>query len=152
MSSTITKTAFFTVQAETVWDFLTKKEKLAMWFHGAEFDLEANQDYALMNKSEDGSKNKIVWGTVQHWEPPHKLVYTFTIAPLNGIMTTVTWILEEAHGGTMLTLTHEGIGALGDDALGLIMALDAGWDEHIGALRKTLKDDSRPVPDCPAED
>ena len=64
------------------------------------------------------------------------LVYSFTIKPLAGAMTKVTWKLEEAHGGTMVTLTHEGIAeAAGAAALGLIMALDAGWDEHLARLR-----------------
>ncbi len=50
-------------------------------------------------------------------------------------MTTVTWLLEEALGGTRLTLHHEGIGAAaGDAAHSLLMALDAGWDAHLVAL------------------
>ena len=53
-------------------------------------------------------------------------------------MTTVTWTLKEAHGGTMLTLQHEGIGAAGEAALGLLMALDSGWDCHLLELRGSL--------------
>ena len=70
-------------------------------------------------------------------EPPSLLVYSFTIKPLGGAMTTVSWLLEEAHGGTRLTLKHEGIAeAAGESALGLLMALDAGWDKHLGSLRE----------------
>ena len=146
--ATITKTAFFAVGPETVWKYLTNKEKLAEWFHGAETDLAEGEGYSLGEIKDDCSWNKIIWGTVQHWEPPVKLQYTFNITPLNGIITTVTWTLAESHGGTLLTLKHEGVGALGDDALGLLMALDDGWDEHIGRLRNTLKDENQATPDC----
>jgi len=132
----ITKSIFFTASRETVWAFLTQKEKLALWFHPAEADLVKGQDYALIHTAEDGSVTKQCWGTVLEMDKPYRLVYTFTIKPLGGEMTTVTWTLEEAHGGTKLSLVHEGIGAAaGDAALGLLMALDTGWDKHLAALR-----------------
>jgi len=77
-----------------------------------------------------------IWGKVLLMEVPNKLVYTFIIAPFKGAETVVTWVLEEAAGGTRLTLTHEGIAeASGDGALQLLQALDKGWDEHLGQLR-----------------
>jgi len=135
-NDTINKSAFFAVPRETIWAFLTKKEKLALWFHPAESDLVENQDYALIQKSEDGSVTKQCWGTVVEMTKPSRLVYSFTIKPLAGEMTMVTWTLEEVHGGTKLSLTHEGIGrAAGDAAIGLLLALDGGWDKHLSKLR-----------------
>lgn len=132
----INKSVFFAAPRETVWAFLTEKDKLAQWFHPAESDLRENQDYALIHKEDDGSITKQCWGTVLEMDKPSRLVYTFTIKPLGGAMTTVTWTLEEAHGGTKLSLEHEGIGAAaGEAAMGLLMALDAGWDKHIASLR-----------------
>ncbi|MGI9436535.1 MAG: SRPBCC family protein [Geminicoccaceae bacterium] len=135
MNDTITKTVFFKASRDTVWAFLTEKEKLAKWFHAAESDLADGADYALLGNSAEGDPVKQCWGTVQHWDPPSKLIYSFTIKPLNGVMTKVTWTLDEAHGGTRLTMNHEGLAAAGDAALGLLTALDAGWDEHLGRLR-----------------
>ena len=63
--TTITKTSFFAVSRETVWAFLTEKDKLAKWFHPAEADLAEGQDYALMGASENGAPVKLCWGTVQ---------------------------------------------------------------------------------------
>jgi uncharacterized protein YndB with AHSA1/START domain len=134
MTDTITKTVFFRSPRETVWAFLTEKNALAEWFHAPEADLSAGQDYVLLSNAADGTVAKQCWGTVEHWEPPSKLVYSFTVKPLNGVMTTVTWTLDEAHGGTRLTLIHEGLRAAGAE-LGLLVALDAGWDEHLGRLR-----------------
>jgi len=132
----ITKTVFFAASRELVWSFLTESEKLARWFHRADADLAAGRDYALLATADDGSEVKQCWGTVLEMDRPSRLVYSFTVKPLQGAMTTVTWTLDEAHGGTRLELVHEGVGAAaGDAALGLLRALDAGWDEHLGRLR-----------------
>ncbi len=131
---TITKTVFFRASRETVWAFLTEKDKLALWFHPAAADLAAGEDYALLGS--DGGK--MCWGTVAAMEPPARLVTTFTAGPFNGVMTTVTWTLEEVLGGTRLTLVHDGLEAAGDGALELAAALDAGWDEHFGKLRTAV--------------
>jgi len=137
--STIVKTVFFAAPRETVWSFLTDKDKLAQWFHPAEADLAQGQDYALINTAEDGSAVKQCWGNVVQMDPPSLLVYSLTIKPLGGAMTTVSWMLEQTNGGTRLTLKHEGIAeAAGESAMGLLMALDAGWDKHLGSLRTAM--------------
>jgi len=134
--TTITKTIFLNADTETVWAFLTDKDKLAEWFHSADSNLEQGSDYALVGQADDGTSVKKCWGSVVESERPERLVYTFTIEPFGGAMTTVTWLLAEASGGTRLTLQHEGISdAAGDAALPLLMALDAGWDAHLGRLR-----------------
>ena len=135
----ITKTAFFSAPRETVWSFLTEKDKLAEWFHRADADLVEGRDYALVAKGEDGVDVKQCWGKVLRMDRPSTLIYSFTIKPLAGRMTTVTWTLEDALGGTRLTLRHEGIDEAADEAaLGLLMALDKGWDQHLARLRGML--------------
>lgn len=138
--STIVKTIFLKADAETVWGFLTDKDKLGEWFHPADTDLSAGSDYVLKGEADDGSKVRKCWGSVLESDRAEKLVYTFTIEPLGGAMTTVTWLLQEVQGGTRLMLQHEGIGAAaGEMALPLLMALDAGWDAHLGRLRDFAK-------------
>jgi len=102
----ITKTMFFAAPRETVWAYLVDKEKLGEWFYPAKADLADGEDFALFSKDDDDTK--LCWGTVQHMTPPSRLVYSFTIKPLGGVITTVTWTLAEVHGGTMLTMEHEG--------------------------------------------
>lgn len=133
--TTINKSIIIAASPETVWEYLTNKDKLGEWFHPARADLQSGQDYELI--SDDGSN--ICWGAVQDMQPVSQLTYTFTIKPLGGAMTTVTWKLEEITGGTKLSLTHDGISqAAGDAAMGLLLALDAGWDEHMGKMRNAL--------------
>jgi uncharacterized protein YndB with AHSA1/START domain len=135
----ISKSIIVKADCATVWSFLTDKDKLALWFYGAEADLADGQDYTLVGTTADGSTEKKCWGTVQEMLPPSRLVYTFTFAPLAGALTTVTWTLEEVHGGTRLSLSHEGIeAAAGEAAMGMLLALDAGWDKHIASLRVAM--------------
>ena len=137
--TTINKTIFVAASRETVWAYLTDKDKLGIWFHPAESDLAEGQDYALIEKADDGSTTRICWGTVTQMNKPSTLTYTFTVKPLNSAMTTVYWTLDEAAGGTRVTLRHEGIAdAAGQAALGLLMALDGGWDKHLASLRKAV--------------
>ena len=133
--ATITKTVILAAPRQTVWEFLTRKDKLAAWFHEAEADLSEGDDYALITIGDDGEPVKQCWGTVLAMDPPSKLVWSFTVKPLNGVMTTVTWTLEEISGGTKLTLVHEGLDVAGA-SFGLMRALDAGWDQHFARLRK----------------
>jgi uncharacterized protein YndB with AHSA1/START domain len=132
----IHKSIFLAAPRETVWSFLTDKDKLGEWFFQAEADLADGTDYALIDTAADGAVTKKCWGTVQEMDAPSHLKYTFTIEPLGGALTTVTWTLEEAHGGTKLSMAHEGISAAaGEAAMGLLLALDGGWDKHLASLR-----------------
>ena len=128
----------FSASRDTVWAFLTDKDKLAAWFHPADADLSDGQDFALLGSNDSGETEKICWGSVLEMDHPSKLKYSFTIKPLGGHMTTVTWVLEEVHGGTKLTLEHEGFDGAGESALGLLTAIDAGWDRHFAKLREII--------------
>ena len=134
--ATITKTVILAAPREVVWEFLTLKDRLSEWFHPADADLAEGRDFALMAVGEDGAPKKLCWGTVQRMDPPTTLVYSFTVGPLNGVMTTVTWTLEDIDGGTRLTLVHEGLEAARGVPFDLLRALDSGWDEHLASLRR----------------
>ncbi|WP_153769641.1 SRPBCC domain-containing protein [Labrenzia sp. CE80] len=134
--TTIVKTVFFAAPPETVWAFLTQKSKLEKWFHPASSDLVQGEDYALLDRD---TSEKLCWGTVLEMEPVSRLVWSFTVKPLCGAMTTVIWALDEVEGGTKLTLRHEGVeAAAGEASMTLLTALDKGWDAHFGALRESI--------------
>ena len=111
--TTLTKTVILNADRETVWSFLTDKDKLGTWFHPAETNLAEGENYALTGTSDAGETVKVCWGNVLEMRAPELLKYTFTVKPLNGAMTTVTWLLEELTGGTRLTLVHEGLADAG---------------------------------------
>jgi len=135
-TTTIVKSVFFNASRETVWEFLTDKDKLGTWYHPAEKDLAEGSDYSLYRLDDAGEKVPQITGRVVEMKAPSRLVTTFVIGPFQGQETTITWILEESAGGTRLLLTHEGIAeVMGEGAMHLLMALDHGWDKHLGDLR-----------------
>lgn len=138
-NTTIEKSIYLKASPEVVWSYLTDKDRLAEWFHEAAADLEPNRDYQLISRSDNGVTEKVCWGTVLAMEPHTHLKYTFTVKPLNGALTTVTWRLEQVHGGTRLSLLHEGIeAAAGEAAMSLLLALDRGWDDHLSRMRSAF--------------
>jgi len=138
-TTTIMKTVFFNASRETIWSYLTDKDKIGEWYHPAESDLTEGEDYVLFAVTDDGERKRQIWGRVVEMDRPRKLVTTFIIDPFQGNETTITWILDEAAGGTRLLLTHEGIAeATGEAAMHLLTALDIGWDKHLSDLRNVI--------------
>jgi len=135
-TTTINKSIFLIAPRETVWEYLTDKDKLGQWFHPAADNLTEGKPFTLLKDAAD-KDSKICWGDVLTAKKPDSLIYTFTIGgPMGDNVSTVNWTLEDAAGGTRVTMVHEGVSeAAGDAALGLIMALDKGWDEHFAKLR-----------------
>lgn len=127
------KSIFLKAPAAQVWEYLTNPEKLAIWFHKPEKPL-ALGAYEMFGAE---SGDKLMWGDVTVFEPHNRLEYTFTIAPMGGASSDVKWLLTEVQGGTKLSLRHEGL-PQGAEAFDLTLALDKGWDDHIGRMRASL--------------
>ena len=137
MTDTILKKSIYlkTTPAQ-VWAYLTEPEKLAIWFHKPETAL-VDGEYEMFGAE---SGDKLMWGKVLLAEPFSRLEYTFTIAPMGDAVSTVRWSLDEVAGGTMLSLSHEGL-PQGEEAFGLTLALDKGWDDHLARMRDSAHSD-----------
>ena len=133
MKDQIVKTLFINAAREIVWDYLIDKDKLGQWFHAGQNTLENGKPYNLLGDSGE----PILGGDVLEMDPPSKLVYTFTHEWLGGKITTVTWELTEAYGGTRIFLTHSGFDAA-DNAMEMLLSHDNGWEEHFARLRGIL--------------
>ncbi len=125
------KTIFINSTLENVWLYLTDKDKLGEWFHEGEANLKLGGNYQLLK--DDGKP--LCWGKITEFNPPNRLVYTFTHDLLKGVETTVIWELSSVHRGTMLKLTHYGFENADVDTLGMLINHDKGWDGHLGRLR-----------------
>lgn len=136
MTATLTlkKSIYLNAPPEKVWGWLTRPEKLAIWFHKPEVPLAANAPYALYGVE---SGNKVLWGDVLVANEPDYLEMTFCAGPMGDLVTNVKWWLEPVNGGTRLRLEHSGIPDSAD-AFGLTMAFDKGWDDHIGRMRTAI--------------
>lgn len=129
----IQKTIYLKAAPAQVWAYLTEPEKLAIWFHKPESAL--TEGPYTMYGAESG--DKLMWGEVLKADPFKTLEYTFTISPMGEAVSTVKWTIEEVTGGTRLSLEHQGL-PQGEEAFGLLLALDKGWDEHMGRMRASL--------------
>lgn len=129
--TTIHKTIYLQASREVVWDYLTQPDKLAKWFHAPKEPLAAGKPLAMFGTE---SGDKLIWGDVKTARAPEYLEYSFTVKPMGDAVSTVKWTLETVAGGTKLSLEHVGL-PQGADAFGLTLALDKGWDEHLGRMR-----------------
>ncbi|MEL6680509.1 MAG: SRPBCC domain-containing protein [Pseudomonadota bacterium] len=130
----LVKTVYLAADPKKVWDYLTRAEHLAKWYHAAVADMAAGGAYQLNNASGE----KIVWGKVLEWDPPKRLVTTFEAGPLGGEETVVAWDLKPLEGGTFVTLTHSGVLAIGEGGPKMLHAVDGGWDGHLARLRDAV--------------
>lgn len=132
---TIKKTVFLKAPAEHVWTFLTEKEKLAIWFHEGESDFREGGPYAVLTNSLGKEGTRLCWGDIIEYNPPNRLVHTFTHEGLGGAETRCEWTLVDVEGGTILTLEHSGF-ENAKDAFGEAADHDKGWDTHFVRLRQ----------------
>lgn len=130
------KSIYLKATPAQVWAYLTEPAKLAIWFHKPKTSL-IEGEYEMFG-AESGAK--LMWGEVLLAEPFSRLEYTFTIAPMGDAISTVKWSLEEVAGGTKLSLSHEGL-PQGEEAFGLTLALDKGWDDHLARMRASAHGD-----------
>lgn len=129
--TTIRKSIFLPADRATVWAFLTDPAKLEQWFHPADAPIQTGQPYTLRN-SRDG--DKMCWGEVLEMTPHSYMKWSFTVGPMDGALSTVEWHLEDAPGGTRLSLTHSGL-PQSAEGFGLVLALDKGWHGFVGNLQ-----------------
>ena len=127
----IQKTIFIAASRDTVWRYLTEAKRLGEWFHPAKADLSAGGEYTLVSQK-DG--DRMCWGKVREMRAPALMRWDFTVGPMDGAMSQVEWLLEEAPGGTRLTLTHSGL-PQSREGFGLVLALDKGWHGFLAQLQ-----------------
>jgi uncharacterized protein YndB with AHSA1/START domain len=133
-NTTLRKTIMLAAPRETVWEYLTQPELLAKWFHAPKSPLVESGPLEMFGAT---SGDKVIWGDVRVARKPEYLEYTFTVAPMGDAVSVVKWTLDALEGGTRLSLEHEGL-PVGAEAFGLAVALDKGWDEHMGKMRDDI--------------
>ena len=134
MTLSLNKSIYLKATPAQVWTWLTEPSKLAVWFHAPKSPLTKGAAYELFGTE---SGDRLVWGEILHADPPNQLEMTFTIGPLGGTVTHVTWRLQPVAGGTRLLLEHTGLPDTAE-SFGLALALDKGWDDHLASMRTGL--------------
>ena len=130
----IRKSIYLNATPDQVWTWLVDPEKLGQWFHKPPNPLTTGATLEMFGTE---SGDKMIWGKVKEARAPEYLEYTFTIKPMGDAVSLVKWWLEPVDGGTRLSLEHSSL-PQGAEGFGLVLALDKGWDGHIGQMRDAI--------------
>lgn len=85
---------------------------------------------ALVEGMHDGTTSQ--WGTVQTWDPPQTVAFTWHPGRSTEDQTLVTVTFEPVDGGTLVRLVHSGWDNLGTEGGKLHHQYDSGWDQVFG--------------------
>ena len=138
---TITRKVFIKAAPAQVFAALTKKEQLERWFAPkAELELKPGGMFRIEWMPGMGEGGKIV-----SLEPSQQFSFTWE-GQFSPTPTTITFDLASENDGTMLTLTHTGIGeGAGWEAYAGMDVPGKGWDGHLQDLTSWVE-----TGDCPA--
>lgn len=138
-TKSVVKEQFINATPERVFKALTQKEELERWFvQIAEVDLQP------------GGAIKTEWmpgmgehGVVKEVNSPHSFIFTWEGA-FSPTPTTLAFVLKEQGEGTLLTLTHSGIGeGKGWEAYA---TMSSAWGAHLKDLTSWIETGTCPPP------
>lgn len=86
----------------------------------------------LIHRRKDGEVE--VWGTVEAWEPPRRVRFSFHPARPPSEAQTVEVDFSAENQGTRVTLIHSGWESLGSGGAELREQFDTGWEPVLGRL------------------
>ncbi len=137
--------------AQRIWDAITTPEWTTRYGYGTTLEMDltsggAIRDLASPEMKEMGLSEVVGTGTVTELDPPHRLVYTWSVEWQDEPDTTVTYEITEFEGGPcQLTLTHDCTGAPGTAkdvrGGGDIGAGGGGWPWVLSSLKTLLETD-----------
>lgn len=141
-TKTITKQRFLKATPERVFKALTQKEELEKWFvQEAVIDLKPGG--VIQTNWAPGMGEH---GKVKEVKPPHLFRFTWE-GQFSPSPTTLTFTLTKEKDGTLLTLTHSGIGTgAGWEAYTNMDQEDKGWEAHLKDLTSWIETGTCPPP------
>jgi uncharacterized protein YndB with AHSA1/START domain len=86
---------------------------------------------------DDGSEYD--WGIVTAWEPPRRVVYSWSPNPEQTVSTEVEVRFAPQGDGTLVELEHRGWERLGEKVADLYASYDTGWDVVLGTYRHRVE-------------
>lgn len=141
-TKTITKDQFIKASPERVFQALTHKEELERWFvPTVEIEVKPGGIFRMEWSPGMGEQGK-----VQEVIPSRLLSYTWEGA-FSPTPTTITFALTKEKDGTLVTLTHSGIGeGEGWEAYTNIDKEGKGWEAHLKDLTSWIETGTCPPP------
>jgi uncharacterized protein YndB with AHSA1/START domain len=137
-TKTITKEQFIKATPERVFKALTQKEDLERWFvPKADIDLKPEGTFRIEMAPGIGEHGKVK-------EVKPSQLFSFTWEALSPTPTTITFELTKEKDGTLLTLTHSGIGE--GEGWEVYTTISKAWDAHLKDLTSWIETGTCPSP------
>lgn len=138
-TKTITKEQFIKATPERVFKALTEKQELERWFvYKSEIELKPGGSYRMEWAPGMGEHGK-----VKEVKPSQSFSFTWE-GEFSPTPTTITFELTKEKDGTLVTLTHSGIGeGAGWDAY---TNMSKGWDGHLKDVTSWIETGTCPPP------
>jgi uncharacterized protein YndB with AHSA1/START domain len=102
--------------------------------------LEARTGGRLYERKSTGEEG--YWGTVTHWEPPHRVVIAWKVNPDAPAPTEIDVRFAPEGDGTRVELEHRGWERLGASAAEARASYAAGWVTVFGAYERVANADA----------
>lgn len=137
-TKTITKEQIIRATPERVFEALTKKQELERWFvPKADIELIPGGTFRIEMAPGIGEHGKV------KVVKPSQL-FSFTWEALSPTPTTLTFELRPEKDGTLLTLTHSGIGE--GEGWEVYTTISKAWDTHLKDLTSWIETGTCPPP------
>jgi uncharacterized protein YndB with AHSA1/START domain len=138
-TKTITKEQFIKAAPERVFKALTEKQELERWFV-PKVEIEVKRGGSFRMEWAPGMGEH---GTVKEVKPSQLLSYTWEGA-FSPSPTTITFTLTQEKDGTLLTLTHSGIGE--GEGWEAYTTISKAWDAHLKDVTSWIETGTCPPP------
>ncbi|WP_308909043.1 SRPBCC family protein [Pseudokordiimonas caeni] len=136
----ITRKLWIDAPIETVWSYLADPVKLGRWLMRVDGPLKAGERFRFVY---DATKIQCGDGEVAcrvtEMTPPRRFVFNWTFTEIAGVDTLVAIDLAPVNGGTDLTLTHSGWGAVAEPVRAeQVESHSDGWTEHLAIMEELI--------------
>lgn len=137
-TKTITKERFIKATPDRVFQALTEKQELERWW-AQKADIELKPGGTFRTELAPGLREH---GRVKEVKPSQ--LFSFTWEASSPTPTTITFELTKEKDGTLLTLTHSGIGE--GEKWDVYTNMSQAWDEHLKDLTSRIETGTCPPP------
>ena len=132
MQTTITNQWIYDQAPETVWEYLTRPELIALWLMPNNFEAVKGHEFQFrVNPIPSLDLDGIMYCKVIDIVPFQQLSYSWKAGPGNGVFTLdtiVKWTLEKHGNGTKLSLEQHGFQ---ENNFSIFTAMSGGWEKNI---------------------
>lgn len=137
MMTRIVKEVSIGAPVDTVWRYLSERERISKWLLAINAPPNLGEEFKLTGPPKGGWDGTIIC-RVREMQAPRKIAFTWN-DNLLAHDTLVTITLKSENGRTRLRLVHEGWDEVSGDVKRHIADHSGGWSDHLKILQQILR-------------